>query len=262
MKRLDKEYLDHDVFGQLTDFVEFYNSLSFTTVNFLSQGTKANFSLDTYVFSSIKGTLESIKEILLNGRVNDAYALLRKYYDSTIINVYTNLYLNDNFSTDNFIVQHIDNWSKGIETIPEYRIISKYIKDSSKLKPITDLLQKDKLYKKVRDRCNDHTHYNYFHNLLLNDNEIYLENRAKSLDTFSSDLTAVFVQHFAYVFYLSDHYMMSSDYIDSLDCGLTPEEDSQYWVAPFVQEIFDRWIKPNRPDIASEIKSNTAMKLE
>ncbi|GAB4450647.1 MAG: hypothetical protein Fur0028_06150 [Bacteroidales bacterium] len=218
--------------------------------------------MDTYVFSSVKGTLDSIREILSNGRINDSYALLRKYYDSTIINVYTNLYLSDHFNIDNFIVEHIDNWRKGTETIPEYRVILKYIKDSAKLKPITDLLLNDKLYKNIRDRCNDHTHYNYYYNLLLNDNEIYLPNRVKALDTFSADLIAVFVQHFAYLFYLNDHYMISTDYVVYLDVGMTPEEGSQYWVSPFIQKTFDKWIKPYRPDIADEIKSKTSMKLE
>lgn len=197
----------------------------------------------------------------MNGRINDSYALLRKYYDSTVINVYTNLYLNDHFSLDNLIVEHIDNWRKGTQTIPEYRVISKYIKDSDKLKPITDLLSKDELYKGVRDRCNDHTHYNYYYNLLLNDNEIYLPNRVKALDIYSADLTAIFIQHFAYLFYLNDHYMISTDYVDYLDVGMTPEEGSQYWVSPFIQKTFDKWIKPNRPDIAEEIKSKTAVNL-
>lgn len=56
--------------------------------------------------------------------------------------------------------------------------------------------------------------------------------------------------------------MASSDYVDSLDCGLMPEEGSQYFVAPFVQKIFDSVIKKNRMDLAEEIKSKTSMKLE
>ncbi len=68
--------------------------------------------------------------------------------------------------------------------------------------------------------------------------------------------------HFSYLFYLNDHYMASSDYVDSLDCGLMPEEGSQYFVAPFVQKIFDSVIKKNRMDLAEEIKSKTSMKLE
>lgn len=260
--RLGKDYTEHKVFEQLSEFCEFYDSLAFTTMRFMSQGTKAVLNLDTYVFSSIKGTLESITEILSNGRINDSYTLIRKYYDSTIINVYTNLYLNDHFDIENFIVEHIDNWRKGTERIPEYRVISKYIRDSDKLKPITDLLSKDKLYKDVRDRCNDHTHYNYYYILLLNDNEIYLPNRVKALDTLSADLTAVFVQHFAYLFYLNDHYLMSTDYVDSLDLGIAPEEGSRFWVSSSNQKAFDNWIKPNRPDIAKEIKLKSEMNLE
>jgi hypothetical protein len=262
VERLPKEYTDHKVFVQLAELADFYNSLAYSTIGFSRQGTKAILNLDTNVFSSLKGTLDSIREILSNGRINDSYALLRKYYDSTIINVYTNLYLHDHCNLDNFIVEQIDNWIKGTKTIPEYRVISKYIKDSAKLKPITDLLLKDELYKNVRKRCNDHTHYNYYYNLLLNNNEIYLPNRVKALDTFSADLIAVFVQHFAYLFYLNDHYMMSTDYVDYLDEDMTPEEGSQYWVSPFIQNAFDKWIKPYRPDIADEIKSKTSMKLE
>lgn len=55
--------------------------------------------------------------------------------------------------------------------------------------------------------------------------------------------------------------MMSSDYIDCLDMGIQPEEDSQYWVANFIQEIFDKVIKTKRYDIAEEIKRHTTMQL-
>jgi hypothetical protein len=218
-------------------------------------------NLDTYAYSSIKGTIDSIKDILLKGRINDSYALLRKYYDSTIINIYAGLYLLDHFSFDNFIVNQIDNWRKGTDTIPEYRVISKYINDSPRLKSLNDLFKKDDRYKKIRDRCNDHTHYNFYRNLLLNDNQIYNPNRTKYLDVFSKDIEAIFIQHFAYIFYINDHYMMSSDYIDCLDIGVTPEENSQYFVAGFIQKAFDEIIKVKRPDIAEEIKRNTQMEL-
>jgi hypothetical protein len=260
--QLGKRYLHHRVFAELTEYADFYCSLSFSIMNWISQGTKAITNIDTYVYSSIQGTLESIHDILLKGRINDSYALLRKYYDSTIINVYSNLYLSDHFSIDNFIVAQIDNWRKGTETLPDFRIMSKYIKDSSRLSAITNLLHQDKTYQSIRKRCNDHTHYNFYHNVLLNDNEILLQNRLTSLDTFSKDLEDIFIQHFSFVFYLNDHYWMSSDYIDSLDVGATPEEGSQYFVAPFIQNIFDKVIKAKRPDIAKEIKSKSSMNIE
>jgi hypothetical protein len=150
---------------------------------------------------------------------------------------------------------------KGIETIPEYRIISKYIKDSPKLSAINKLLQRDDRYKKIRNRCNDHTHYNFYKHYLLNDNKIYNPNRVKYLNVFAKDIEAIFIQHLAYMFYLNDHYMCSSDYMDSMEMGVPPEEDSQYWVANFVQDAFDKIIKAKRYDIAEEIKRHTMMQL-
>lgn len=261
-EKLGKEYTEHRVFGELTAYSEFYNSLSFSIMNWMSQGTKAFLNLDTYTVSSIKGTVDSINEILRKGRINDSYALIRKYFDSSFINVYSNLYLQDNFSLDNFVVEQIDNWRKGTDTIPEFRIISRYIKESQKLKPITELLKKDDRYKKIRDRCNDNTHYNFFHNVLLNDNEIHNPNRIKYLDIISSDMESIFIQHFAYIFYLNDHFFMSSDYADSMDLGITPEEGSQYWVAPFIKDIFKEIVSVKRPDIAKEIKDKSEMELK
>lgn len=256
------EYNNHSIFEQLQSYSDFYDSLSFSMMSWASHGTKALLNLDTYAYSSIKGTIESIRDILRKGRINDAYALLRKYYDSTMINVYAGLFLEDNFSFENFIVTQIDNWREGTDSIPEYRVISKYLKDSQKLAPINKLLKKDDRYKKIRDRCNDHTHYNFYRNLLLNDNEIHNPNRVKYLDVFSRDIEAIFIQHFAYIFYLNEHYMMSSDFMDYSEAGMTPEEGSQYWVAPFVQKTFDEIIKVKRQDIAEEMKRKIEMKLE
>jgi hypothetical protein len=209
----------------------------------------------------MKGTIESIKDVLKKGRINDAYALLRVYYDSTIINIYTNLYLQDNQNIEKFIVAKIDNWLKGIETIPEYRIISKYIKDSPKLSAITKLLQKDDRYKKIRERCNEHTHFNFYRDYLLNDNKIHNPDRVKDLHQFVKDIRAIFIQHLAYIFYLNDHYMRSSDYMDSIEMRMQPEEGSQYRVANFVQDGFDKIIKTERYDIAEEIKRHSMMRL-
>lgn len=260
--KLGKDYKEHIIFNQLKELIDFYDTLSITTMGFVTGGVIGVANLNTHVFTSIKGTIDSIKLILKNGRINDAYALLRKYYDSTIINVYTNLYIKDNCTLDNYIVDKIQNWIKGTKKLPEYRIMSEYIRNSEQLKAITELISINKNYNNIRQRCNDHTHYNYYHNIIYNDNQVYLENRVKYLDVFSNDLKAVFIQHFAYFFYLIDIYMMSTDYVNYLDEGMTPPEDSQYWVASFIQDAFDKWIKPNRPDIANTILANTMMMLK
>ena len=260
--RFGSEYHEHLIFEQLQLYSKFYDSLSFSIMNLPTEGISGLLNLDTYVFSSMKGTIDSIKDTLRKGRINDSYALLRKYYDSTIINAYTNLYLLDNFDLENFVVTKIENWKNGTEKLPEYRVMSKHIKESSRLERINELLKRDERYKQIRNRCNDHTHYNFYRHLLLNDNEIYNPNRLKYLNGFSQDIQAIFIQHFAYIFSLKDYYMMSSDYVDSIEMGMKPEEDSQYWVANFIQEVFDKVLKPKRYDIAKELKENTFMQLE
>jgi hypothetical protein len=261
MNTFSKEYQEHPVFPDLDQYYQFYKDISFSIMGFVTKGTKSILNIDTYVFSSMQGTINSIRLLLKNGRLNDAYSLLRKYHDSSIINIYSGLYLEDNVNVDNFIVEKIDNWLNGKEQLPEYRIMSQYVRASKKLKQITDLLYKDDRYKKIRNRCNDNAHYNFYYNVLLNDNEIHLPYRLKVLNQFSSDIRNIFILHCSYLFFANEHYMCSSDYVDSLDCGLTPQEGSQYWVATFIQEAFDKITKKHRPDIAHVILTNTCMKL-
>ncbi|HSW66742.1 MAG TPA: hypothetical protein VLI54_06415 [Bacillota bacterium] len=211
----------------------------------------------------MQGTADSMWSTLRKGQIGDAYALLRKYYDSTIINIYTNLVIEDNFNNEEphtFKNPTVDGWMNGGEQLPEYRVMSQYVKSSPKLKSVTDLLAKDNRYRGVRDRCNDHTHYNFYRHVLLNDGQIHQE-RIVSLDNFLYDLDQIFTQHFVYLFYLNGHYMTASDYVDHMEVGMTPPDDSQYWVAPYIQTAFDKYVKPNRPDLAKELIDSTSMEL-
>lgn len=259
---MDKAYIEHPVFEQLSNYAEFYDKLSFSIMSFVSMGTQSIINIDTYTYTSMQGTLESIRDILIKGHVNDAYALLRKYYDAATINIYTSLYLADHFSIDHFVVEKIDNWVKGNEQLPNIRSMNSYIEKSEKVASIYKLIHKDKRYSELRERCNDHTHYNFYYNMVQNDNRVYLKIGVAVLNRFAKDLENILIFHLSYLFYMKDIYMMASDYIDRLDCGIIPESNSQYLVAPFIQEIFDNVIKKNRMDLALEIQSNTAMKFE
>ncbi len=257
----DPEFQNHVVFSDLCRYIDFYDDLAGAVFLWVTQGTRAFANVDSYVFSSIQGTLTSIRMILKEGRINDAYALLRKYYDSAIINIYTTIYLEDKFTFDNLIVEQIEKWRKGEAQLPRYGSMSQYIRSSLKAAEINDVLYADGRYKQIRYRCNDHTHYNFFMNVLLNDNQIVLSGRGPALDGFCADLRDIFVLHIAYLFFVKENYMMSSDYVDSLDCGMKPEPDSQYWVAPFVQEAFDHTMAKYRPDLAATIRKRTSMHL-
>lgn len=85
MEADDQKYQNHAAFGELDRLIAFYDGLSHFMFLWVSPGTNAWCNIDSYVYSSIRGTLASIRSILRDGQINDAYALLRKYYDSAII---------------------------------------------------------------------------------------------------------------------------------------------------------------------------------
>ena len=55
--------------------------------------------------------------------------------------------------------------------------------------------------------------------------------------------------------------VMSTDYIDYLDCGETPPEDSQYWIAPFVEQLISKNINVIDENCIKYLKDNTNMQL-
>ena len=69
----DERYRGHQVFSELDEYIDFYRSLSISVMSFATMGTTAFVSMDTYVYSSIQGTVDSIKTLLEKGRINDCY---------------------------------------------------------------------------------------------------------------------------------------------------------------------------------------------
>ncbi len=90
---------------------------------------------------------------------------------------------------------------------------------------------------------------------------IYNPNRVKELDNLYACALHLFILHFAYMYSLNPHYMMSTDYVDALDVGAQPEEGSQYWVASYVKEVFDKYIETKRPDVAEYMRNHSEMEL-
>lgn len=257
----DTAYQNHAVFARLSEYADFYESLSDLVFHWVSVGTHAMANIDSYVYSSIHGTLSSIRLALQDGQMNDAYCLLRQYYDSAVINVYSMLYLQDHFSVKTLVVAQIQDWLNGTSRLPSFGKMAAYIRASKQVASVTKLLCIDGRYERIRDRCNDHVHCNFYGTILLNNRSVRAPNRAKALEAFSRDLVDVFVMHFAYIFSAREHYMMASDHVDSLELGLRPEPESEYWVAPFIQRAYDSYVKKARPDLGAILKSETSMHL-
>jgi len=257
----DPEFQKHPVFQELAEHVEFYGLLAHQVFHWLPGGTSSIWNIDSYVLSSMQGTLASIRLVLQEGRINDAYALLRKLFDAAVVSVYVMLYVDDHRSLDNPIVRQVDDWVTGMAQLPSNKEMQAYIRKSPSLAPVMTVLETGGRYKKLRDRCNSHTHYNFFAHLIANDNEIVMRYRGRSLSRLLVDVRDVLVFHLGCLFHIRQHYMASSDYADYMDCGMTPVTDSQYWVAPFIQDFFTRIIVQHRPELATVIKEYTSMHL-
>lgn len=258
----DKEYQSHKVFPLMNSFIEFYNSVYMGGPYFLTNGVSSGLlNIDRVVCGSLAGTLDSVRIVLREGRINDAFALVRKYNDGIIAVIYVNVYISEHYSLDNLVVDKIQEWVKNKQRLPSAEKMLNTIRNHEPLKGLEELFDFDGLYLKIRRLANGNTHYNKLYYLWLNDNMIYNPRRLKELDNIYACILYLFILHFAYMYSLNPHYMMSSDYMDSLDCGIEPEEGSQYWVAPFVCEVFEKYIVTNRPDIAEYMRNHTEMKL-
>lgn len=257
----ESDYSIHPVFTQINLYCRFYDYLAKSVFLWVPLGILSAVNIDSFVYTSMQGTLESISNALLHGQVTDAYALLRKYYDAAVINIYTNVYLQDHFTIDNFNVQQIDNWVQGKQQLPSFRKMNDYIQKSEKLSRIHSVVTMDTRYSELRKLCNDNIHYNFYRNVLADCRPWIAENFIPVLNRFANDIENIFILHLAYIFYINDHYMMASNYVDCLEVNIVPDENAQYLVAPFIQEIFDKVIKKTRMDIALEIMRNSPMKL-
>jgi hypothetical protein len=180
--------LNHKIFNELDYYIEFYDLFSFGVMSFLPPGVKSVFNIDTYIYSSMQMSIDSIKQILKFGRINDVYAIIRKYYDSVIINIYNTLFIKDHLEQYKIIVDKINNWYLGKEKLPPFREMNKYVQDSNHVIELNRIIDFDKRYVKIRENCNNQIHYNSFSTLLNNDARIHDDTRSNIFDQLSYDI--------------------------------------------------------------------------
>lgn len=258
----DKEYQSNKLFPLLDSLVEYYSAVYLFGPDFITPGVLSGLlNIDNVICGSLAGTLDSVRVVLKEGRMNDAYALLRKYYDGIIVAVYVNVYIAENYNLDNYIVEKIQNWVKNKDKLPSSERMLKAIQKHKPLEDLVKLFDFDGIYCRIRRLANGNTHYNKLYYLWLNNNMIYNPNRVKELDSLYACTLNLFILHFAFMYSLNPHYMVSTDYIDALEVGVQPEEGSQYWVAPYVKEVFDKYVVTNRPDVAEFMRNYSEMEL-
>ena len=78
---------------------------------------------------SIQGTLDSIKELLLIGRINDASVLVRKFFDDILAEIYFAVTLKEKFDlTKGLYVEEVQKWLESKYRVPTLKRILDILK--------------------------------------------------------------------------------------------------------------------------------------
>lgn len=251
--QLSKEYNEHPIFDELSYISNCYKHISYASIGFIPSGydVKSLLNIDTYIMSSIRGTIHSIQLLLKNGLINDAFAIARKYFDEILFDIYQSVKREDYNHNDIhhilYINQELQRWRESTIRIPKIDVQIKYLQSAITTKDLMALFDFSKKgkYHKIRQYLDDNTHMCSYLHLLKNDNQIFNSNRINYLNRIKQYLIDLFVFHLSAIFVLHGQYMMASDFRDCIDLGLIPPEGSEHWIAPWAQKVFDKYIAPN-----------------
>lgn len=111
-------------------------------------------------------------------------------------------------------------------------------------------------WENIRRKLNDYVHNNgqtYMQANIMCEPDLCLKN---CLDEITMRLDFVTAFFLILLILIDSSMIQSTDYIDYLDCGQTPPEDSQYIIAPFIQEFIDTYINEIHPELKGFLKYN------
>lgn len=261
MQQLSDTYKQHKVFSELKDVRKVYDFLSKNCFLFIPMGTRGLCNYASYLYESMGGTLDSCSLLLNNERINDAFAVLRNYFDYVLLDIYTDVLLKDKFKQGEWFVEEFDNWMQKDFRIPKLKAQLKLLSESMFSKKLYNLFPWQTTFKTYREFLDDSVHGNKYVRLMYNCNTIYLEHRERYLDKFLRIAIDLFQLHLSFICYLNPCYLSSSDYRDCLDLNLTPPKGSEKWIAPWAQEALNKYIKPNKM-VYDFLKSHVDMEFD
>lgn len=79
------ERSNNEVFEEIAYIREFYDHLSFSCYQIVPTGAPGAANYASYIYESLRATLDSIRLLLEAGNLTDAYTVVRKYYDDVLI---------------------------------------------------------------------------------------------------------------------------------------------------------------------------------
>ena len=197
------------------------------------------------LITSLEFTAGSIISCCESGCLADANTLLRKYKDALFFYLYLVAYDSDCKIAEpskrtRKMEKNIQRWLRN--ELGDLGI-GQILKEIGTSPQVTEAVMKYHLQtylENIRDRLHNYVHGNgiaYYNRSVNSYKESVLE---KHISNLLLDMRFVTVTFLFLLTMFNPAFIMSTDYVDCLDCSMTPPEDSQYWVAPFITEFFQK----------------------
>lgn len=255
------------IIGKLREVEKFLDNFGFLTFGrdfvFVTSGQKTIFFSLNNVMTSLELTIGSVIACCENACIADANTLLRKCRDDLFFYLYISVYNNYYKYSEKGkpMAYQIMRWLNN--DLSDFRI-SEVLKAIGTAPQLRDAVLKYNLkesFQKIGDALNNYVHSNgyAYYNRNVNtykENELIVELR--ELEAKVRYVTIVFL---LFLVFCSPVSVMSDDYTDYLDLNETPPENSQYWVAPFVERFVKENITLIDANCLDYLRENTMMQF-
>lgn len=254
----------------LTEIRDFLNEFGYLTFGRdLSIARISGVINGNIVLDSATRTMESIRYCNINGNFADAYTLLRKFRDDLFYYVYL-LVVSDKSDFTQFVTldelsieeKNIWDWVHNKQKDLHIGLVLKCIASHPSANEAIKKFRLKESFDKIAGDLNNYVHsngysfYNEPYSRLITKQKV--EGKCNELSRVAVYITVTFL---FLVVLIRPLLIMSYDYIDYLDCGDVPPEDSQYLVAPFVSEFLNRYKNVLDKNALNYLRKNARMQL-
>ena len=216
------------------------------------------------ILPSVELTLGNVIACCECGCIADANTLLRKYRDDLFFYLYI-LACNSldwESAQAKSMIEKIKKWNEN--ELKDFQIgqVLKAIATTPQLKEVVMKYHLKESFTSISNTLNDYVHSNgrAYYNRRYVDYSLHgnLINELKGIVNKAQYITIVFI---VLLFFCSPVSVMGEDYIDYLDCNETPPENSQYWVAPFIERFVKQHISLIDSNCLEYLRENTTMQI-
>lgn len=253
--------------NDIESVIEIYKSISdlntLTGRLYMVMTPKKSCILGNELLDSTVMTLKNIKSCLANGSLSDAYTLLRKVRDESLLYLYFLTIVKNHNSKrveSNRKIKDLFDWYDSKISFIKNEDIFNYIRMYQNVDCVISEHKLDSEWEVLRIKLNDYVHTKGRQNAFSNFSQIY--DYETGFDEIREDIKYVAVSIIFILLLIDSTIIMSTDYIDHLEMNISPPEGSQYEVAPIVQDFINTYLKSYNNELVSFIKETSIMKIE